>query len=391
MARSAAQPQQPVATAAPPPERAPVELVERQVRQLARSELVTTLLASVGSGMLILNEQRQIVAANEEALQAIDAEPAEDIVGQRLGEALRCAHAELEPDGCGSSPYCSTCGLATAIVMSRTEPQPAVRECLLACRRRRGKAGLEVRVKAVPMVLGEHQFTVVTLVDISAEKRRAALERTFLHDLLNTVGGLLGWSKRLPKLRGDDAATAVGRIGVLAERLNREIQYHRQLLDAETGTLAVALASVQPNELLRALGTLFEADPVARNRSLAIVEAPEAGELVTDAVLLLRILTNMVKNALEATGPGGTVRVWFERADGSVTFKVWNAGEIPPETQAEIFRRSFSTKGEPGRGLGTYAMKLFGEDWLGGSVRLSTSAEQGTVFSIALPPPRPMG
>ena len=50
-----------------------------------------------------------------------------------------------------------------------------------------------------------------------------------------------------------------------------------------------------------------------------------------------------------------------------------------------IFQRYYSTKGEPGRGLGTYSMKLFGEQYLGGEVRFDTSESEGTVFSLRLP------
>ena len=51
------------------------------------------------------------------------------------------------------------------------------------------------------------------------------------------------------------------------------------------------------------------------------------------------------------------------------------------EHRSRIFQRSFSTKGSPGRGLGTYAMKLFGESVLGGQVDFETGAE-GTTFWI---------
>ena len=50
----------------------------------------------------------------------------------------------------------------------------------------------------------------------------------------------------------------------------------------------------------------------------------------------------------------------------------------------KIFQRSFSTKGE-GRGLGTYSMKLLTERYLGGRVSFTTSADEGTIFKVALP------
>jgi sensor histidine kinase regulating citrate/malate metabolism len=53
--------------------------------------------------------------------------------------------------------------------------------------------------------------------------------------------------------------------------------------------------------------------------------------------------------------------------------------------QLQIFQRSFSTKGENGRGIGAYSVKLFGEGYLKGKVAFSSSDPEGTVFSLSLP------
>ena len=72
--------------------------------------------------------------------------------------------------------------------------------------------------------------------------------------------------------------------------------------------------------------------------------------------------------------------------EGGVRFTVRNEGVIPPMVQEHIFQRSFSTKAQYGRGLGTYSMKLLGERYLGGKVSFVSNAECGTVFSLELPP-----
>jgi sensor histidine kinase regulating citrate/malate metabolism len=64
---------------------------------------------------------------------------------------------------------------------------------------------------------------------------------------------------------------------------------------------------------------------------------------------------------------------------------VWNHQSIPEDIARRVFQRNFSTKEEAGRGVGTYSMKLLGEQILGGRVRFSTSPEEGTVFSFSLP------
>jgi len=57
---------------------------------------------------------------------------------------------------------------------------------------------------------------------------------------------------------------------------------------------------------------------------------------------------------------------------------------MPPEVAPQVFQRSFSTKGAD-RGLGTWSMKLFAEEYLGGAVSFQTDRERGTTFSLVLP------
>jgi sensor histidine kinase regulating citrate/malate metabolism len=70
--------------------------------------------------------------------------------------------------------------------------------------------------------------------------------------------------------------------------------------------------------------------------------------------------------------------------DDSPTVK--NPGAISDDVVSRIFERSFSTKIEPGHGVGTYSMRLLGEQYLGGAVSFSTSAADGIVFRLVLPP-----
>jgi sensor histidine kinase regulating citrate/malate metabolism len=93
----------------------------------------------------------------------------------------------------------------------------------------------------------------------------------------------------------------------------------------------------------------------------------------------------MVMNAVEALPLGGQAQIWHERHAGRTTFVVQNPGCLAPEVVDRIFQRSFSTKAERGRGLGTYTMKLLGESVLGGKVGFHSDWANGTRFFIELP------
>jgi signal transduction histidine kinase len=106
---------------------------------------------------------------------------------------------------------------------------------------------------------------------------------------------------------------------------------------------------------------------------------------VTDKALLLRVLTNLMLNALEASSAGGTVRLAMAIGASTARFSVWNDGAIPAVVVPRVFQRFFSTKGGHSRGHGTFAVKLLVERYLGGEVGFSTSAAEGTTFWVELP------
>ena len=89
----------------------------------------------------------------------------------------------------------------------------------------------------------------------------------------------------------------------------------------------------------------------------------------------------MVKNALEATAPGGSITLMAKRSGDKFRISVHNQAFMTPEVEMKVFMRSFSTKGVQ-RGLGTYSMKILGEQYLGGKVNFTTDVSEGTTFFI---------
>jgi signal transduction histidine kinase len=369
----------------PDPRRADRAQLEREIQVASRSAMVTALLDSVDSVLLVLNERRQIVAfSGGAAATALCG----DLRGLRPGEVLGCVNAQSS-GGCGASPACQDCGALGAILTARRKSQPVEAECLVRSVAE-GGAAFEFLVRASPIAIEDVPFTVVSMRDISAEKRREALEQVFFHDVLNTVMGLRGWASRL-RLPSCDLRRAAERLDGLTGQLEREIKDQRDLLDAERGVLTVSPGRVVCSDLLAELETLFASHGAGREGRL-VVDAPPDLELETDRSLLRRVLVNMLRNAFEAGAPGGVVhlRATAEGGQGvagvdAVRFSVHNDGTIPREVQHRIFVRSFTTKGGRGRGLGTYGMKLLGERHLGGEVSFASSAEAGTTFWIRLP------
>ena len=230
-------------------------------------------------------------------------------------------------------------------------------------------------------------YLIVTIIDRRDETRRRNLEKVFLHDILNTAGGVQGLSEVMAEAEPGEMEMLKDSVKHLADQLVDEITAQRDFLSAEKGDLHVDPRPVNAQELAGMVTQRYRNHPAAGDRQIVLAAAEGPVQLRTDPTLLLRILGNMVKNALEACRDGAVVTVSYgldSGKPGHVWFAVHNPGFIPAEIQSRIFTRSFSTKGA-GRGLGTYGMRLLAERFLGGRVEFRSHPADGTTFRVSLP------
>ncbi|WP_246212321.1 ATP-binding protein [Streptomyces abyssomicinicus] len=171
-----------------------------------------------------------------------------------------------------------------------------------------------------------------------------------------------------------------------------------ELLDvakAESGRLEPSFGPVDLRALLGQLrGTL---GGYARHGDAELVVAEPEMEIVSDDVMLTRVLRNLLSNALKFT-EAGTVRldVATEAGDGDgdgngqVVFTVTDTGVgIPEEEQQQIFEEFYQVRGphqrgRSGTGLGLpYARRL--TELLGGTLSLTSTPGTGTRVTVRLP------
>ncbi len=368
-----------------PGERAGNSELQHQIADVKNSPIITELLRVVNGLVAIMNEQRQIVAINDAFLKKLGI--AEDLLalGLRLGEAIQCIHAEEMPGGCGTSKYCSMCGAAVAMVAALNSPEPAARECVASVHQNGKRVDLRFSVRACPMTIEGQRVILLFMQDITEQERRAALERVFFHDISNIVTGLSAASCLMDLKQDQDLRSLVRPIQKMVLRLDKEIKIQSILSKGGESEYQPAFQMVSAEDVLGEIKCAFATCPVVGGVFVNLPEPIPDVHFLTDPTLLVRILTNMLKNALEATNAGGEVRLWIEPERQSIGFYVWNQQFIPDEIARRIFQGHFTTKKEAGRGLGTYSMKLLGERYLNGRVDFTTSAREGTVFRILLP------
>ncbi len=336
----------------------------------------------IPEGILILNQNRQIVFANKAAHNLMNAGGERDsIYGLRPGELLDCQHSSESPGGCGTGRFCSACGAVKAIITGLKGEQ-SIEECRLI--QKKSGSAIDLRIWVYPLLINHLIYDLFYIKDISHEKRRSVLERIFFHDILNTATGIYGFTEILGTAGEKVLKECQYHLHQLSQQLIDEIKSQRDLMKAENHELTVNFKPVEALNFIKRLATLYAQNEVAREKRIVIANDSQEVTFSTDSLLLARVLGNMLKNALEASQAGEIVTIRCDVVENTVRFQVHNPAFIKPETQLQIFLRSFSTKGT-NRGLGTYSMRLLSERYLKGKVWFTSSQEDGTRFYAAYP------
>ena len=131
-------------------ERAPREVIERQASLVRDSGSLNALLDANPSIVLVLNQFRQVVYANQVLARFLKLDELGCVFGMRPGEVLNCVNSDLNPGGCGNSEFCKTCGALNAILSSQ--------ECRIT-RKKTGDA-LDLRVLVTPNSITGERFTI---------------------------------------------------------------------------------------------------------------------------------------------------------------------------------------------------------------------------------------
>jgi len=218
---------------------------------------------------------------------------------------------------------------------------------------------------------------------------------TASHELRTPLTSLSGYLEMsLDPAEGPLSPTREGHLRIVQRNANRLTVLVDQLL-------FLARADSQPLELdLRPVdlgGILQEAAETARPAASAknialIVEADPPQRALADRLQLLRIVDNLVTNAVKFTPHGGTVRLAARSEGRTAILEVTDTGHgIPAAEQPDLFSR-FSRgtnaieEAIPGSGLGLAISKVIAEAH-GTNIQLESTPGTGSTFHLALRSP----
>jgi signal transduction histidine kinase len=170
---------------------------------------------------------------------------------------------------------------------------------------------------------------------------------------------------------------AIRDAGLRIQRLTRDLAAYARPSSARPA--ALDLGPLLDQAALICKPALKEADALLQR------DLQEVPQVNGSRAALTQVFVNLLSNAAQAIGKGGTIRLELRAAGDQVQVTVADDGEgMTEEVRSQAFHPFFTTR--PGRGVGL-GLPIVKEivDRHGGSVALQSAPGQGTRVTVSLP------
>ncbi len=257
---------------------------------------------------------------------------------------------------------------------------------------------LIVNCSAIPLLAEEGglRAVIVVLEDITErtqrEQARESIEHMMRHDLRSPLIGFVSLPQLLltqPNLT-EEQRDWVTRLQVSAQNMLRIIDAYLKLSRIERGSLALETEQTDLVRTVHAVRQSLEPLPQCSGCHVLITlnGAPQLpGQrfpLDCEPPLAATMLSNLLKNAMEAAPEGGIIGIDLTDLGETARITITNPGEVPRAIRPRFFEKYVTTGKPTGTGMGTYSAKRIAE-FHGGSISLDVSIPGQTSVSVVLP------
>lgn len=297
----------------------------------AEREVLAALVTPLREGVLLLDGNLTVVAANRRAADIVD-QPLDGMLGVSLIRATReVGLVEVARAGTGGFEQV---GLAN---------------------------GREVHAAAARVALPGAELMLV-LDDVSAlrraERARADLVGNLSHELRTPLASARALAETVRDGVDDPAERQrfLDRLVVDIERLSQMVQGMLRLARLDAGVEEFEPQELEPRRLIDTARDRI--GPIAERQEITIATGEvTAARALGDQRRVLEVLSNLVDNALRHSPRGGTVTLTASRDGNEVRFEVRDQGPgILPSDRSRIFERFYTGDsargGAEGTGLG---------------------------------------
>ncbi len=204
------------------------------------------------------------------------------------------------------------------------------------------------------------------------------------HEINNPLSIVLGYTGLMMKDASGQAREDLSMVEENARLCKKIVQ---DLLDFSRQT-KTRYEKADVNSTIESITSVVEARFGGTDVKLARDYGDRLPPVTMDTGKIKQVWMNILMNACQAAGPGGSVRIstWLDRESGRVVAAFSDNGcGMPKEIQGRIFDPFFTTK-EPGQGTGLGLAVSYGIiKEHGGEITFESEEGKGTTFKVGLP------
>lgn len=351
---------------------------ERSLLLVATEQSRTrTIIQSMADGVMVTNRQRQLALYNPALLRLLG-----------LKERLPAIGEPLSPE------------LFPAELLALMEEAYEGRETTMISRELPGgPPNLAASLAAIRDEVGESLGLVTVLRDVTEQKsiqqRMSDFVSMVAHELRSPLGAIAQYlDVVLAGITADDPEKERHILRRCRERTGSLSQLVRDLLDLSRlqhlGKVERTLARLKLDEVVREAVEFAAAAASARKVGVSVHLPPDLPEVEADREQMLRLLQNLVDNAIKYNREGGQVDIAGRVTNGYVAIEVRDTGVgIPqgalPRLGEAFYRvRTQETMQVTGTGLGLSICKQIIEAH-NGHLEIESEEGTGSTFRVLLP------
>ncbi|WP_052507388.1 ATP-binding response regulator [Desulfonatronovibrio magnus] len=240
------------------------------------------------------------------------------------------------------------------------------------------------------------QNVIFAAVDVTwrnhLEKLRDDVERITRHDMKTPLNGVIAIPDLL--LESDNLSEEqielINYIKSSGHTLLNMVNLSLDLYKMEQGKYLLKPERLNVLETINKV--LVQLGPLVRGKNITASILFNARPLHQDTVIMAMgeellcysMLSNIIKNALEASPHQETITINIEYVLDQVMISIHNKGSVPEEIRASFFDKLSTAGKDSGTGLGTYSAQLMART-MKGHIEMETSIDYGTFLKIFLP------
>jgi PAS domain S-box-containing protein len=353
---------------------------DRRARELASYN--EYILKSMTNGMILCDDEGKITRMNQ---------PAERMLGltqeQVLGKQYEAVFGE-------ASPLRSALGAVPDEGKTCFIPE-------IELRKRNGASiPLSISSSVVKDDQGKTLGVVLFLADLTELKKLeeqvafrdkmaslGEMSSGLAHELRNSMGTILGFSKLLKKRREDPVSCNLATDGIVNEAMSMESMLQRFL--SFTKPLQLEVEKVDLKDIIEECYTPITETLREQNIDFNLESETKPAPTAGDRLLLKQCFQNLIQNSIEAMPNGGELSIQIDerRLASDETWVVVEISDtgcgIVREDQDKIFNPFFTLR-EKGTGLGLSLVKKI-VTLHDGRIELDSEPNKGTTFRVYLP------